>query len=120
MILEYLFTGRFQPYLRTGRCETTWLNLMEVYYALLRDGQPETVAAEAIAAFEACLVDFTFEDVKGAMELGLRWQKEGKRISYVDAVCYFLAQNRRYQFLTGDSAFRRARGVTFLQTGSRA
>ncbi len=93
---------------------------MEVYYALLRDGQTETVAAEAIAVFESALVDFTFEDIKEAMELRLRWQKEGKRISYVDAVGYYLAQDRRYLFLTGDTAFRRARGVTFLRTGSPA
>jgi len=90
---------------------------MEVYYALLRDGQPVDKAAEAIAAFQADLVEFSFDDVREAMELRLRWQKRRKRISYVDAIAYQLARQGRYRFVTGDTQFVRAEGVTYLRTG---
>ena len=91
--------------------------MMEVYYALLRDGQPVDKAAEAIAAFQADLVEFSFDDVREAMELRLRWQKRRKRISYVDAIAYQLARQGRYRFVTGDTQFVRAEGVTYLRTG---
>jgi len=90
---------------------------MEVYYALLQDGQPEEKAGEAIRAFQADLVEFSFDDVRKAMELRLRWRKRRKRISYVDAIAYQLARKGRYQFLTGDTQFVRAEGVTYLRTG---
>jgi len=91
--------------------------LMEVYYALLRDGQPEEKAGTAIAAFQTDLVDFSFDDVREAMKLRLRWQKRRKRISYVDAIAYQMARKGRYLFLTGDTQFVRAEGVTYLRTG---
>ena len=105
----------FRPYFRAGRGVTTWLNLMEVYYVLLRDGRSASEAGEVVSPFEPSLLDFSFDDVKGAMELRTRWQGMGRRISYVDAISYYLAQDRHMQFLTGDPAFKRVPGVMFLR-----
>jgi tRNA(His) 5'-end guanylyltransferase len=104
-----------RPYFREGRGRTTWLNLMEVYWALLRDGATESEADEMVSSFRSILIEFTFEDVKAAMSLRLEWQKRGKRISYVDAIGYHLARSRRMLFLTGDPAFRRVPGVMFVE-----
>ena len=83
---------------------------MEVYYALLRDGQPEELAKEIVASFESRLLDFTFRDVQAAMGLRLEQARRRRKLSYVDALGYSLAQKRRLRFLTGDPAFRRLPG----------
>lgn len=104
-----------RPYFREGRGRTTWLNLMEVYWALLRDGMTEAQAGEVVASFRPVLMEFTFEEVQEAMSMRLEWQKRGKRISYVDAIGYHLARGRRMIFLTGDLAFKRTPGVMFVK-----
>jgi len=104
-----------KPYFREGRGKTTWLNLMEVYWALLRDGATEAEADEMVSSFRPILIEFTFGEVKEAMSLRFDWRKRGKVISYVDAIGYHLARSRRMLFLTGDPAFKRAPGVTFIK-----
>lgn len=107
---------RFRPYFRPGRGVTTWLNLMEVYYALLRDGMPKETARAVVEAARPDLVEFSFEEILEGVELRFRWHGRDKTISYVDAIGFTLAQKRRLNFLTGDPAFRGVRGVTFLRS----
>lgn len=95
---------------------TTWLNLMEVYYALLRDGGTEAKAREVVQAGRGYLLEFSLEDALDAMALRLRWRRRGKAISYVDAIGFHLAQKHGLAFLTGDPAFRRIHGVTFIRS----
>src|SRR6266576_1940536 len=86
-ILEYLNTGRLAAYFRSTRGVTTWLQVMEVFYALLRDGKPESEARDLVAA------------------------RQRRNLSYVDAIGYFIARKRRLQFLTRDPGFRGLPGV---------
>ena len=95
---------------------TTWLNLMEVYYALLRDGETEAKAREVVQAGRGYLLEFSLEDALDAMALRLRWRRRGKSLSYVDAIGFHLAQKHGLVFLTGDPAFRRMHGVTFVRS----
>ncbi|HEY5538717.1 MAG TPA: hypothetical protein VIL58_04160 [Thermoplasmata archaeon] len=113
-ILAHLTDPKIRPYFRSGRGVTTWLNLMEVYDALLRDGSSEPKAREHVAAAEPHLIDFSFEDVLDAMSLRHRLRSRGKNFSYVDSIGYYLARKRRLQFLTGDRAFRGLPGVSML------
>ena len=93
---------------------TTWLNLMEVYWALLRDGKSEAAAKEVVSAFEPCLVEFTLDDVMDAMALRLSWHRRRRNISYIDAIGYSIALRRKSRFLTGDPVFKGMHSVTFV------
>jgi hypothetical protein len=113
--LANLSDAKLRPYFEPGRGRTIWLNLMEVYYALLRDGGPPEKAREVVAAFEPHQIDFSFEDVVRAMEMRVGWPRRRARISYVDAVNYHLATHRKMIFLTGDPAFRGLPHVAFIR-----
>ena len=103
--------GRLAPYFRSGRGVTTWLQVMEVYYVLLRDGKSESEARDAIAALEPHVIDFSFEDVLGAMQVRFKLLGERRSLSYVDAIGYHVARKHRLQFLTRDPGFRGLPGV---------
>lgn len=64
----------------------------------------------ALAALRTERVDPEDEDVLAAAKL----MKEHERISAQDALGYVLAQRERLRFLTGDAAFRKMRGVEWV------
>jgi len=84
---------------------------MEVFYALLRDGQAESDARNLIAALQPHVIDFSFEDVLGAMGVRIQMVRKRRNLSYVDAIGYYVARKRRLQFLTRDPGFRGLPGV---------
>jgi len=90
---------------------TTWLQVMEVFYALLRDGKSESEARDLIAALEPHVIDFSFDDVLDAMEVRIQMVRKRRNLSYVDAIGYCVARKRRLQFLTRDPGFRGLPGV---------
>jgi predicted nucleic acid-binding protein len=110
-ILEYLATGRLAAYFRSGRGVTTWLQVMEVFYALLRDGKPEPEARDLVAALQPHMINFSFEDVLGAMTIRIEMVRKKRNLSYVDAIGYYVARKRRLRFLTVDPGFRGLPGV---------
>lgn len=110
-ILEYLNTGRLAAYFRSARGVTTWLQVMEVYYALLRDGKPESDAKDLIAALQPHVIDFSFDDVLGAMGVRIQMVRKRRNLSYVDAIGYYVARKRRLLFLTRDPGLRGLPGV---------
>jgi len=107
-----------RPYFEPGRGKTTWLHLMEVYYALLRDGGARQAARAVVSSFEPLLLEFSLPEVLDAMDLRTRWPRNRPRISYVDAIGYSLAQRRKLRFLTGDRAFKGLPGVAFVRIPS--
>ena len=110
-ILEYLNTGRLGAYFRSSRGVTTWLQIMEVFDALLRDGKPESEARDLVSALQPHLIDFSFDDVLGAMAVRIQMARKRRNLSYVDAIGYYVALKRRLQFLTRDPGFRGLPGV---------
>ncbi len=90
---------------------TTWLQLMEVFYVLLRDGMQESQAREVIGSLQPHLIDFSFEDVLDAMVLRAHMKRQHRNLSYVDAIGYQIAKNRGLRFLTRDPGLRGLPGV---------
>ena len=90
---------------------TTWLQIMEVFYALLRDGKSESEARDLIAALQPHVIDFSFDDVLDAMRVRIQMVRKQRNLSYVDAIGYYVARKRRLQFLTRDPGFRGLPGV---------
>ncbi len=90
---------------------TTWLQLMEVHYVLLRDGASETESRDTLRALQPHLIDFSLDDVLDAMALRIAMNRKKRNLSYVDAIGYHLARKRRLQFLTWDPGLKGLPGV---------
>lgn len=93
---------------------TTRLNLMELYYRILREFDKKA-ADKFYAMFLACVVDFDDNLIKEAMKFRLKMKKGGKDISYTDAIGYLVAKKNKVKFLTGDEEFRRLPNVKFVK-----
>lgn len=87
---------------------TSVLNIAEVHYAYLKQGQPKK--SDMILAQ---LVDFNPALVKKAMEF--RFEHKKKDLSMVDCIGYMLARQMNVPFLTGDNAFRGMPHVEFVK-----
>jgi len=113
-IIEFLKGNKkFIKYFK-GNPIATILNLMELYYIVLRDfGKKQ--ADKEFSRFLNCSVDFNNEDVKEAMQFRLKFRKKGKDFSYADAVGYTVAKKNKVKFVTGDDAFRKLRNVKFVK-----
>lgn len=93
---------------------TTRLNLMEMYYHLLRDYGEE----DAEKYYDLTIgysIDFTDEDIKRAMRFRLKMKKNKKDLSYVDALGYTIANRMEVPFLTGDIAFEDIPNVEYVK-----
>jgi predicted nucleic acid-binding protein len=93
---------------------TTRLNLMEIYYHLLRD-YGEEVAEKYYDETIGYSIDFTDGDIKKAMKFRLKMKKNKKGLSYVDALGYTLANKMDIAFLTGDIAFEDIPNVEYVK-----
>ncbi len=114
-IVEYLSGSRkFAPYIDSGRWATSMLNLMEMYFAALRDNS-EDYADRAYLAFRQNVSEIRDEDVKEGMLTRLRLKARRLDLSYADAVGYAMARRMGSKFLTGDRAFKGLPGVEFVK-----
>jgi predicted nucleic acid-binding protein len=91
---------------------TSRLNLMELYYGLLRK-YGKKVAGEYYDAFIPHAIEIGDDTIKAAMEL--RLANKEKKMSYVDCVGYVFAVQNRLRFLTGDKAFKDLAGVEYVK-----
>ena len=91
----------------------TKLNLMEIYYRTL-EVHGAKAASQVIKAFAKYVIDFEVADIEGSMKLRLELKKNGRNISYADALGYFLALKNKVKFLTGDKWFERLESVEFV------
>lgn len=91
---------------------TTRLNLMEFYYAMLKEYGRET-ADKYYGFFVEYAVEVDDETIKQAMVF--KWLNKSKRLSYVDCVGYMLAKKRGIKFLTGDKEFEDMEQVKFVK-----
>ena len=93
---------------------TTRLNLMEIYYHLLRD-YGEKVAEDYYNETTGYSIEFTDMDIKEAMKFRLKMKRKKKDLSYVDALGYTIANRMNIPFLTGDLAFEDVQDVEFVK-----
>lgn len=91
---------------------TTRLNLMELYYALLRDYNEKKAEYYYNFFIPFCVI---IEDdiIKKAMHFKLKHKKQ--RLSYIDCVSYILALKKGVRFLTGDKEFKSLKNVEFVK-----
>ncbi|MCZ7362945.1 MAG: PIN domain-containing protein [Candidatus Methanoperedens sp.] len=93
---------------------TTRLNLMEIYYHLLRD-YGEKVAEEYYDETIGYSIEFMDMDIKEAMKFRLKMKRKKKDLSYVDALGVAIANRMNIPFLTGDVAFEDVPNVEFVK-----
>ena len=91
---------------------TTKLNLMELYYSLLRVYGKEK-AEESFNFFKGFCVEIDDEILKQASEF--RFANYKRDLSYVDCIGYILAKRRGVKFLTGDEQFKKFDNVEFVK-----
>ena len=90
---------------------TTTLNLMELYYALLR-AYGQAVADHYYNRLRKYCVPFTDSDIKYACKF--RYKHKHRKMSYIDCLGYIIAVRRGAKFLTGDMAFKGFERVEFV------
>jgi uncharacterized protein len=91
----------------------TKLNLLEVFYRSLEQFDFKA-ASDILDTFSKYLIDFGLEDIGGSMKTRLELKREGRNVSYADALGYFLSRKMGIKFLTGDKTFRGLSGVEYV------
>lgn len=91
---------------------TSMLNLLELYYALIRDSD-EKIAEEYFHIFLAFVIPYSEQTVKNAAKFRFANRKKG--YSYVDCLGYMMALENGIKFLTGDPHFEGVPNVEFVK-----
>jgi len=112
-LIEYVNANKkFKKYFQEHMGITSKLNLMELYYAMLKDISKEK-AETTYDSFLPITEDIEDETIKKAMQLRLK--EKAKKISYVDAIGYQIALEKNLKFLTGDKQFKEMKNVEFVK-----
>ena len=91
---------------------TSLLNLGELYYGFLKDGNKNS-AEEWKKKLENCIIGFDSEIIAKAMNF--RYANKKKNFSFIDCVGYTIAAENKLIFLTGDEQFKRIANVEFVK-----
>ena len=98
---------------REKKIITSSLNLMEVYYYLLRKFNKQT-AEYWMKNLDVELVNVIRLDL--AIEAAyFKFEHKNKKLSYVDCLGYILARRWKIKFLTGDKEFEGKENVEFVK-----
>src|SRR3989344_1544503 len=91
---------------------TTKLNLMELYYGILKN-YGKASADKIFERFLEFAVEIDDETIKEAMQF--RLQNRERKFSYIDAIGSIIALRRNVRFLTGDVQFKDLPNVEFVK-----
>jgi len=91
---------------------TTKLNLMEVYYYLLREANEEKAEFYYNFYLPSC-ISIPDNVMKEAMKFKLKFKN--KKLSYIDCISYILSLRLGIKFLTGDKEFKEFGGVEYIK-----
>lgn len=103
----------YKDYFERSDGVLTKLNLLEVFYRSLEQFDFKA-ASDILDTFSKYLVDFGLEDIAGSMKTRLELKRDGRNISYADALGYFLSRKMGIKFLTGDKTFHGLSGVEYV------
>jgi len=103
---------KYKKYFENYEIVTTRLNLVELFYVLLKNYNLEK-ARKYYSAFLPFTIDFTDTIVEEAMKFKLKYKK--RDLSYVDCIGYMLAIFNNLEFLTGDNQFKNLQRVEFVK-----
>ncbi len=116
-ILEYIFGNqKFKQYVDDANFCLSRFNLMEMYYALLRDFNEET-AEKYFESFAIAEVEISERTLKNAMKRRLELHGKKLDISYVDAIGYQYALDNKLKFVTGDREFKNLDSENIIYLG---
>src|SRR3989344_7746962 len=101
----------YEKYKECGKI-TSMLNLLELYYALLKDYDEKT-AEEYFNTFFPFLVPYNEETIKNAAKF--RFRNIKNKLSYIDSLGYIIALENSVKFLTGDAHFEGVPYVEFMK-----
>ncbi len=104
----------YRSYILENDLSTSLLNLIELYYILLKD-EDEEGADKSFLAFKQYVTEIIDGDVKKAMKFRLACKANKENISYADAIGYTVAERLGANFLTGDDAFEGKPRVEFVK-----
>lgn len=93
---------------------TTRLNVMELYYYLIRV-KDEATAEKYFNLFIPACIPIGNDTLKNAMKLRFKLRKENNLISYIDCVGYSAALEKGVRFLSGEKHFLGLKNVEFVQ-----
>lgn len=91
---------------------TTKLNLMEVYYKILKEFGRKAADKFYEETVKYC-ININDDVIKEAMLF--RLQNKSKNLSYIDCIGYVLAKINGLKFLTGDIQFKGMENVEFVK-----
>jgi predicted nucleic acid-binding protein len=98
-----------------ARRATSVMNLVELYYLVLREHGSEEEADGALAAFGQFESQVTAEDIRNGMKMRLSARARKTGFSYADAIGYAMSSRLGMKYLTGDDAFKSLPNVEFVK-----
>ena len=112
-IIELILENKNYEKFRNDKITTTTINLMEVYYSLLRKYNKET-ADFWMKNLKFNLINMIKLDV-ALKSSYFRFNNKKEDLSYVDCLGYILAREMNLIFLTGDEKFKNKENVEFVK-----
>lgn len=103
----------YGKYFRNFKIATTKLNLIELFYIVLRDYLDLNKAREYYRFFLPYIAEVSDDAIEKAMQFKLKHKEE--KVSYVDCIVYALSQELGIKFLTGDEKFKDKQNVEFVK-----
>ena len=91
---------------------TSTLNLIELYYCLIRD-YGEEFADSYLALWSSVALNIPSQIIPGAMQFKLTNKKSD--LSYIDCMGYAFSLQQNMRFLTGDQKFEGKESVEFVK-----
>lgn len=110
-LIEIIFGNKNYKKHLNSTLITSQYNLMELYYALLREYNKES-ADKYVDVWSKYALDIPFDIIKEAMIFKLQNKKEN--LSYVDCIGYVFSVKNNIRFLTGDIKFRERLHVLYV------
>ena len=116
-MIEYLRGNRKYLGLMTseGRRATSIMNLVELYYLVLRERGEESAADSALTAFGQFETHVIAEDIRKGIKLRLSARARKVDFSYADAIGHAISGRLALRYLTGDDAFKGLPNVEFVK-----
>ena len=103
---------KYKKYFEKYDVVTTNLNLIELFYALLKDFGLEK-AREYYRLFKPFTIEIPDIIIERAMIFRLENKKQN--LSYIDCLVYILSLNHNLRFLTGDKEFKNFKNVEYIK-----
>lgn len=91
---------------------TTFLNLIELHYSILKDYGPE-IAEVILNKYSQFTVGINLDTIKKSNEF--RYKNKKSKFSTADVIGYFVALQKGIKFLTGDIQFKNLDNVEFVK-----